>query len=329
MPCVPYAGPNVGFAFLPEMGSGVWIEFEGGDVSYPIWVGGYWREGEFPADAAAAREGDRHHGPAQAQVRRRPGLDHALGPERQHGDPGQVGHHARQRRQPRSWSAARACRSTTARWRCSHDLRPAGLRVPVPDRPGVPADRAGRLRRRTSTRWSASCCSPPPASGSDLPQFGCGLRSLVFAPDTDALAATVKLRVIQGLSQWLAGVVTVVDVVVAGTPDGAALEPGTLEVTVTYTLVETADGPGRDGERRMTTPPPARDRRQLLLAPGAPFNGIDYVDVAAEPDHAARPLPERGACPGPPVRPAGDDHRRRGGHEHRGQPDRRDDRLER
>ncbi|MGO9080760.1 MAG: phage baseplate assembly protein V [Streptosporangiaceae bacterium] len=52
MPCVPYAGPNAGFAFLPEAGSGVWIEFEGGDVSFPIWVGGYWREGECPADAA-------------------------------------------------------------------------------------------------------------------------------------------------------------------------------------------------------------------------------------------------------------------------------------
>lgn len=53
MPCVPYAGPKVGFAFLPETGSGVWIEFEGGDVSYPIWVGGYWRDGEVPADATA------------------------------------------------------------------------------------------------------------------------------------------------------------------------------------------------------------------------------------------------------------------------------------
>jgi hypothetical protein len=52
MPCVPYAGPNVGFAFLPETGSGVWIEFEGGDVSYPIWVGGYWREGEYPSGVA-------------------------------------------------------------------------------------------------------------------------------------------------------------------------------------------------------------------------------------------------------------------------------------
>jgi hypothetical protein len=50
MPCVPYAGPNVGLAFLPEVGSAVWIEFEGGDVSYPIWTGCFWREGEVPAD---------------------------------------------------------------------------------------------------------------------------------------------------------------------------------------------------------------------------------------------------------------------------------------
>lgn len=52
MPCVPYAGDSVGLAFLPEVGSGVWIEFEGGDVSYPIWVGCYWRSGEPPPDAA-------------------------------------------------------------------------------------------------------------------------------------------------------------------------------------------------------------------------------------------------------------------------------------
>jgi len=51
MPCVPYAGKGVGFAFLPEKGSGVWIEFEGGDVSYPIWTGCYWRKDERPSDA--------------------------------------------------------------------------------------------------------------------------------------------------------------------------------------------------------------------------------------------------------------------------------------
>lgn len=73
-----------------------------------------------------------------------------------------------------------------------------------------------------------------PGERANRPQFGCGLRSLVFAPNSDALAATVKLRVIQGLSQWLAGVVTVTDVTVGGSAD-----PGTLEVTVTYTLAET------------------------------------------------------------------------------------------
>ena len=54
MACVPYAGDQVGFAFLPEVGAGVWIEFEGGDVSYPIWTGCYWRQGEAPSDAGAA-----------------------------------------------------------------------------------------------------------------------------------------------------------------------------------------------------------------------------------------------------------------------------------
>ena len=50
--CVPYAGPGVGFVMLPEVDSGVWIEFEGGEVSNPIWVGCYWREGEVPSDAS-------------------------------------------------------------------------------------------------------------------------------------------------------------------------------------------------------------------------------------------------------------------------------------
>lgn len=52
--CTPFAGPGMGFAFLPDIGAGVWIEFEGGDVSYPIWVGGYWRDGETPSDATAS-----------------------------------------------------------------------------------------------------------------------------------------------------------------------------------------------------------------------------------------------------------------------------------
>jgi phage baseplate assembly protein gpV len=52
-PCVPYAGPQVGFLMLPEVGSGVWIEFEGGDVSFPIWTGCYWSTGDIPSAASA------------------------------------------------------------------------------------------------------------------------------------------------------------------------------------------------------------------------------------------------------------------------------------
>lgn len=57
LPCVPYAGPDVGFFAVPEIGAGVWIEFEGGDVSYPIWTGCYWRSSELPSDATPTVKG--------------------------------------------------------------------------------------------------------------------------------------------------------------------------------------------------------------------------------------------------------------------------------
>ena len=48
MPCVPYAGPDVGFRFLPDNEAAVWVEFEGGNPSHPIWTGCFWKEKEFP-----------------------------------------------------------------------------------------------------------------------------------------------------------------------------------------------------------------------------------------------------------------------------------------
>jgi uncharacterized protein involved in type VI secretion and phage assembly len=48
MPCVPYAGPSVGFYSLPGAGTGVWVEFEAGDPSYPIWAGCFWGDDEIP-----------------------------------------------------------------------------------------------------------------------------------------------------------------------------------------------------------------------------------------------------------------------------------------
>jgi hypothetical protein len=42
MPCVPMAGKEQGFFMVPQIGAGVWMEFEQGDPDYPIWVGGFW-----------------------------------------------------------------------------------------------------------------------------------------------------------------------------------------------------------------------------------------------------------------------------------------------
>ena len=49
MPCAPYAGPGVGLFLIPPVGAQVWVEFEGGDPDYPIWVGGFWGQGEAPS----------------------------------------------------------------------------------------------------------------------------------------------------------------------------------------------------------------------------------------------------------------------------------------
>jgi hypothetical protein len=53
MPCVPYAGSQVGFFALPPSGANVWVEFEGGDPDRPIWSGCFWGTGELPTPALA------------------------------------------------------------------------------------------------------------------------------------------------------------------------------------------------------------------------------------------------------------------------------------
>ncbi len=54
LPSVPYAGSGVGFFFIPPGDAQVWIEFEHGDPSYPIWSGCFWAPGEVPAILAVA-----------------------------------------------------------------------------------------------------------------------------------------------------------------------------------------------------------------------------------------------------------------------------------
>lgn len=55
LPCVPYAGDGSGLYTIPEPGTGVWIEFEAGDPSRPIWSGCWWEEGQLPADNGGER----------------------------------------------------------------------------------------------------------------------------------------------------------------------------------------------------------------------------------------------------------------------------------
>lgn len=54
-PCAPYFGTQAGFFAMPPIGAGVWVEFEAGDLSRPIWVGGWWGEQDVPMGPMGAR----------------------------------------------------------------------------------------------------------------------------------------------------------------------------------------------------------------------------------------------------------------------------------
>ncbi len=52
LPCAPYGGSSdQGLFNIPDTGASVWIEFEGGDLAYPIWCGTWWGDGEVPESA--------------------------------------------------------------------------------------------------------------------------------------------------------------------------------------------------------------------------------------------------------------------------------------
>lgn len=50
LPCAPYASNGEGHYTVPPVGAGVWVEFESGDLSRPIWSGCWWAESQLPAD---------------------------------------------------------------------------------------------------------------------------------------------------------------------------------------------------------------------------------------------------------------------------------------
>jgi len=58
LPCFPTAGRQAGVYAVPQLNSGVWVEFEGGDPDRPIWSGAWYASAaEVPALAQAVPPG--------------------------------------------------------------------------------------------------------------------------------------------------------------------------------------------------------------------------------------------------------------------------------
>jgi uncharacterized protein involved in type VI secretion and phage assembly len=57
LPAFPYGGASEqGFYAVPDIGAGVWIEFERGDLSYPIWSGTWFTGGAIPEGATPPKK---------------------------------------------------------------------------------------------------------------------------------------------------------------------------------------------------------------------------------------------------------------------------------
>ncbi|RDJ03953.1 GPW/gp25 family protein [Rhizobium grahamii] len=76
-----------------------------------------------------------------------------------------------------------------------------------------------------------------PGERVNRPDFGCGLKQLVFAPSSDALVAAVEALVHGSLIRWLDTVITIESV-------GVRADDSTLEIEISYVRIDT-------GERRL------------------------------------------------------------------------------
>jgi phage baseplate assembly protein W len=72
-----------------------------------------------------------------------------------------------------------------------------------------------------------------------LPEFGAGLRRLVFSPITAGLQASLQMIVSDQLNRWLGSQITLRNVTVETGQDGAALPDGAVLVFVEYELIDT------------------------------------------------------------------------------------------
>jgi len=68
-----------------------------------------------------------------------------------------------------------------------------------------------------------------PGDRVNRPDFGCGLRRMIFAPNSDVTASLTQVAVLQALEEWLGNLIRVDDVAVAARQE-------VLEVRIAYVL---------------------------------------------------------------------------------------------
>jgi phage baseplate assembly protein W len=68
-----------------------------------------------------------------------------------------------------------------------------------------------------------------PGERVNRPDFGCGIRRMVFAPNSDVTASLTQITILQALNTWLGSLITVRDVKVF------AIEEK-LEINIAYSL---------------------------------------------------------------------------------------------
>jgi phage baseplate assembly protein W len=73
-----------------------------------------------------------------------------------------------------------------------------------------------------------------PGERVNLPDFGCGLRDLVFDPNNQILAATTEFTVTKALQRWVGDEILVESVNVANGASDPSRPEGELEIEVVY-----------------------------------------------------------------------------------------------
>ena len=134
-----------------------------------------------------------------------------------------------------------------------------------------------------------------PGERVNRPEFGCGLKQLVFAPASDALAAATEQLVHGALIRWLDPVISVEKVAVDGDRIDRSRSPSSMRGAIPRSDAKRCSGnPFRPEDVAMVVSRSGliwcEDERRsgVLREPAHPLNGIDYRRVSSRPAGAAR-----------------------------------------